>query len=191
MHFTVSSAKYRRPFCSVLNVLSGHLNIFARGTPVITPSNSTVLYRVGVSTGGRHNAGGCYNIRFPPPKFILNSNLAKSHSSITPISMVKSLWNCAQGTAVILPCSVQNLKTISQLRNDLWASEILRDLGLRWVSEGTASAPSNRHRSSRGKQRLRSKSIIIKRELSRQKDSFDLQHTAILNQRYQLAQSSC
>ena len=57
------------------------------------------------------NLGRCaiWDIR---PKRILNSNLAKSRSSITSVSIVQSFWYFAQGTAVILPCSVQNVKTI-------------------------------------------------------------------------------
>ena len=39
-------------------------------------------------------------------KCILNSNPTKSRSSITSTSIVQSVWNFAQSTAVILPCSV-------------------------------------------------------------------------------------
>ena len=31
-----------------------------------------------------------------------------------------------------LSCSVQDFKTIEQMRNELWTNEISRDLGLRW-----------------------------------------------------------
>ena len=67
---------------------------------------------------------------------MLNANPAKSHSSRIFISIVNWFWKFAQSTAVILPCSVQNFKMVWQLSNMLWANEILRDLSLRWVSEG-------------------------------------------------------
>ena len=70
-----------------------------------------------------------------PPKLILNSNLAKSRSFITSFSVVQLSWNFPQSTAVILPCSEQNFKTIGRFMNQLWAYEISRDLGLRWFSE--------------------------------------------------------
>ena len=69
-------------------------------------------------------------------KFILNSNLAKSRSSRTSISVTKSFWKFAQSTAVILPCPVQNFETIWQLNSKLWANEISRDLSLRCGSDG-------------------------------------------------------
>ena len=50
----------------------------------------------------------CCNMGCPPPKLISNSNLAKSRSSWTFISVVELFWNFAQSTAVILPCSVRN-----------------------------------------------------------------------------------
>ena len=56
-------------------------------------------------------------------------------SSITSVSIVQSVWNFAQSTAVTLSCSVQNFKAISQL-HELWANEISRDLSLRWISDG-------------------------------------------------------
>ena len=46
------------------------------------------------------------------PKRILNSNLAKSRWSITSVSVTQSFRNFAKSTAVSLPCSVQNFKTI-------------------------------------------------------------------------------
>ena len=70
------------------------------------------------------------------PKLILNSNLAKSRSSITSVTIVKSVSNFAQSTAVILPCSVQNVKAIGQLNHESLANEISRDLSLRWISDG-------------------------------------------------------
>ena len=67
---------------------------------------------------------------------VRNSNLAKSRSSITYVSIVQSIWNFAQSTAVILPCSAQDIKLIGQLKHELWANEISRDLSLRWISDG-------------------------------------------------------
>ena len=67
------------------------------------------------------------------PKLILNPNFAKTRSSITSVSILQSSWNFAQNTAVSLPCSVQNCKTIGQLRQMLWTNEISRDLSSRWV----------------------------------------------------------
>ena len=49
-------------------------------------------------------------------------------------AIIQSSWNFAQSRTVSL--SVQNFKMIGQLRQMLWTNEILRDLSLRWVSEG-------------------------------------------------------
>ena len=49
-----------------------------------------------------------------------------------------------------MPCSVQNYKTIRQLKHMLWTNEISRDYGLRWVSDGypiLQSTPRLRNRS--------------------------------------------
>ena len=77
---------------------------------------------------------GLLHYRYIRTKFILKQNLAKSRSSIIYRSVVKSFWNFEQSTAVILPCSVQNFKTIWQICNTLWSNEISRDLSLRCVS---------------------------------------------------------
>ena len=53
------------------------------------------------------------------PKLNLNSNLAKSRSSITTISVAPSFWNFAQSMAVILPCSVQYFKMIGEPRKKI------------------------------------------------------------------------
>ena len=65
--------------------------------------------------------------------FVLSLNKCCSHSSITPVSIVQSFWNFAQSRAVLLPCSVWNIKMIRYLINKLWANEMSQDLGLRWV----------------------------------------------------------
>ena len=52
------------------------------------------------------------------------------------MSIVESFWIFVQSTAVSLPCSVHNFKTIRQLRNKLWANVISRDLSSRCVMDG-------------------------------------------------------
>ena len=81
------------------------------------------------------------NIRYPS-KLILNSNLAKSHSSITSVSVVQSFGNFVQITAVLLSYSVQNFKTLGLLTPMIWTYDISRDLSLRWVSYGYPILPS-------------------------------------------------
>ena len=71
-----------------------------------------------------------------PANFISNSNLAKSRVPITFVMVVTPLWNLTQSTTVILPCSVQTFKMISQLRNSLQENAILRDFSPAVVSEG-------------------------------------------------------
>ena len=56
--------------------------------------------------------------------------------SITPILFAQSFWKFAQSTTVLLPCSVQNFKTIGYLSDELWTNEILQNLSWRGVSEG-------------------------------------------------------
>ena len=63
-------------------------------------------------------------------------NLVFYHIYIPFKSFVESLWNFAETAAVIRPCSVQNVKTIWQLRYEFWPNEIPRDLSLRCVSDG-------------------------------------------------------
>ena len=79
---------------------------------------------------------GCCAMKDIHPKLIFNSNLAKSRSSITSVSVIQSIWNFAQSTAVILPCSVQYFKTIGLLTGMFRTNGISRDLSLRWVSGG-------------------------------------------------------
>ena len=47
-----------------------------------------------------------------------------------------SFWNVVHCTAVILTWSVQNIKNMCKLKGMLLTNEILRDLRLRWVSDG-------------------------------------------------------
>ena len=79
---------------------------------------------------------GSLAIWYIRPKRILNSNVVKSRSSVTSFAFIQSFWNSAQSTAVSLPCSVQNFKTIARLSNELWANELSRDLDLKGVSNG-------------------------------------------------------
>ena len=56
----------------------------------------------------------------------LNSNLTKSRSPITSLSVAQSFWNVAWSTAVILPCPVWIFKTLTQLRKSIWVNGILQ-----------------------------------------------------------------
>ena len=56
------------------------------------------------------------------------SNLVKFYSFMLSISVIKLFWNFAQRTTVTLSCSVQNFKTICQLRNKLEANKIMLDI---------------------------------------------------------------
>ena len=76
-------------------------------------------------TYNENNTPGCCAIQYIRPKLIFNPNLVKSRLSVTYSSLIKSFRNFAQRTAVILPCSVQNFKTIAQLKRMLWTNEIL------------------------------------------------------------------
>ena len=51
------------------------------------------------------------------PKSSLDWNLVKSRLSVASVLINESFWNFAQSTAVGLPCSVQNVKTIRWLKN--------------------------------------------------------------------------
>ena len=44
-----------------------------------------------------------------------------------------SFWNFAQSTAVVLPYSVQNFKTMGQLKRVLWTNDVSQDLSLSYV----------------------------------------------------------
>ena len=55
-----------------------------------------------------------------------NSMLPKSCLTITYISVIRSCWHFARRTAVSLPCAVQKIKTIGQLKLLFWTSKILR-----------------------------------------------------------------
>ena len=48
------------------------------------------------------------------------------------VSVVQSVWNFAQSTAVLL----WNFKRIAYQRHELWANKISQDLGLRCIADG-------------------------------------------------------
>ena len=102
--FPVSFTRYREKFMKSLWTVSRN---FERNIDICIP-NTVDEYR----KLPRNCALLWYAIKYIRPKPILNSNLAKSRSSITSMSFVQSFWNFAQSTAVSLPCSVQNFKTI-------------------------------------------------------------------------------
>ena len=58
--------------------------------------------------------------------FVHNMSRLSNRFEICPI---------VPNTAVILPCSVQNFKTIGSLTRMLWGNEFSGDLSLRWVSD--------------------------------------------------------
>ena len=104
--------------------------------------NHTMLYTVLLWYIKNINVGCCAKQEIRP-KHVLNWNLAKSRSSITSVQIVKSVWSLSQSMEVSVPCSVQNFKTIWSLIHRLWANEVSRDLGLRWVSGGYPILHSN------------------------------------------------
>ena len=55
-----------------------------------------------------------------------------SHNAFLSYAII---WNFAQSVAISLPYSVQNCKTIEQIKRMLWTNKISRDLNLRWVSD--------------------------------------------------------
>ena len=62
---------------------------------------------------------GCYNIH---ANFILNWNLVKSRVARTDFSFPNRFFflNFAQSTTLVLPCAVQNFKTIVLIQRMLW-----------------------------------------------------------------------
>ena len=79
--------------------------------------------------------GTLCNMGYICPKCILNSNPMYPCFVITYFSVTQSFWNFAQSIAVILPYSLQNFKTIEQLKRMLWANKISQDMSLRCVSD--------------------------------------------------------
>ena len=75
------------------------------------------------------------------PKVIFNTNLSNSRLRTTYFPATHSFYNFAQGTALLLPCSVKHkFKTIGQLKQ-IWTNEVWnihhwkfrRTHHLRWV----------------------------------------------------------
>ena len=54
----------------------------------------------------------------------------------TSFSVVRSFWDFARSTAVILPCSGQDFEAVGRRSDRLWADGASRDLGLGWVTDG-------------------------------------------------------
>ena len=94
------------------------------------------LWHINGEMGSDGETQGCCAIWAIRPKLSLNSNLSKSRSSITSVSVVDSLRTFAQNTKVQIPCSVQTFGTIKQLRNKLGAIDTSVDLSLRCFSDG-------------------------------------------------------
>ena len=67
------------------------------------------------------------------PKFIPSSNLAKICFLISATLIAESFWNFAQSTAVILLCSVPNIRRTLRLTQMLSMKEILWDLSARCI----------------------------------------------------------
>ena len=61
--------------------------------------------------------------------------ISRTLLSIMYFAFAQSSWDFAQSTAVTLPSSIQNFKTIGWLECMLWTNAISRDLSLRLVSE--------------------------------------------------------
>ena len=61
----------------------------------------------------------------------INCRLPKTYSSGS-----QSFCEFPHSMVLILPCSVQNFKTIAQQKKMLWALDVSQYLSLRWVSQG-------------------------------------------------------
>ena len=95
-------------------------NIDVRGSPQkqsLSTYKQSRLVRLFLEYGSNQfGETGVVAMLDSPLKVILNSNLSKSCLSITYLSVFQSSSNIAQSTAVILPCSEQNLKMIGKLK---------------------------------------------------------------------------
>ena len=105
----------------------------------ILPELRQVVSRFDGTVGSGKNMGNPHPHPHPHPQIILNSNVSKSRPSTTTVLVIKSFWNFVQSTAVILSCSVQNLKMIWQLSIKLRRNEISRDLSSVWILEWYSS----------------------------------------------------
>ena len=59
------------------------------------------------------------------PGLVLDSGLAGSRSSATPVSTVRSFWDFARSTTVILPCSGQDFGAVRRRSDRLWVDGAL------------------------------------------------------------------
>ena len=84
----------------------------------------------------RRNRGAA-QYRISVRKLLLNPNLVKSHLPIAYLSVMESVWNLIAYRAQQWCCRALCIfcKSIGQRRHELWASEISRNLGFRWVSD--------------------------------------------------------
>ena len=72
------------------------------------------------------NATEAVGLQNITPNLILNSNLAKPYVPVAYYAVAPLFRILAQSTAMVLPCFVQNLKTICQRQWMLWPNEISR-----------------------------------------------------------------
>ena len=72
---------------------------------------------------------GYRNIGYPL-NLIFNSNFIKFVWPMTTVSIACSFCSVAQSMAVSLPCSVQNSKMTTWLKNILWTNDFLWDFSL-------------------------------------------------------------
>ena len=73
-----------------------------------------------------HSPGVLCSIGYPS-----GTHLKPESREICCWSVIQLFWNLAQSTAVILPCSVENFKTVRQLERKLWTDKISQDFSLR------------------------------------------------------------
>ena len=71
-------------------------------------------------------ARGCRELQYSVniQKLISDTNFVESCLPVTYFTVNQLFWNFAQSSAATLPYSVQNFKTIAQLRWMLWMNEI-------------------------------------------------------------------
>ena len=107
---------------------------------------------------------GHFNIGYPSQTH-LKLKLAQSYLLIIHETVSQLFWNFVQSMAVSLPCSVQNLKTIEQLKWLLWVNEILRDFSLQGISYTTTARHTTDELVSNGFQWYGCRRIIVMWEM--------------------------
>ena len=83
-----------------------------------------------------HTAPGPCTLWDIHPKRTLNKNLTKSRFPITYFPITNSFWDFAQNTAVSLPCTVPNFKTMERIKQMLLSNQFSWDLSLSCISDG-------------------------------------------------------